>query len=84
MSPVDVVLVRLLRAAVAEDWRIVEAVDGLLRDHGDNPRILGAARAKLLRSADQRGSRVLQRAVAALSVSLEVAKEDQRPPGSTG
>jgi hypothetical protein len=78
VTAVDLVLVRLLRAAVADDWTIAEAVRTLLVAHGDDLLVLGAARARLLRRADHGGSEAVQRAVAALSVTLEIAKDERR------
>ena len=77
VTAVDLVLMRLLRAAVSEDWTISQAVGELLSVHGDDLLVLGAARSRLLRR-DDGASRAVQRAVAALSVTLEIAKDERR------
>lgn len=78
-TTVDLLLARVLRAAISEDWHISAAIEGLITDAGGDPLVLGAARARLVRRPDPRPSLAVQRSVAALSAALEIALSERRP-----
>ncbi|MGZ4459374.1 MAG: hypothetical protein ACXVW2_07985 [Nocardioidaceae bacterium] len=69
-TPVDLLLIKLIRSAIAEDWTPANAVPGLLTDAAGHHQLLRAARTQLLRTFRTHPSRAGGRALAALTLAL--------------
>jgi hypothetical protein len=78
-TTVDLILIRLVRSAMATDWAPAAAVPDLLEAAGGNLRVLRDVRTRVLRTLVQRPTEIGSRALVTSSLALaEVMRETSR------